>query len=397
MAILVIGCSVSFAKNHKKPIAEKPAPSVDYEKKIEEQNVILDSIKTELEKGREKLRQLQNQEGSVVAQLEQVEANIATSQSYLHHVSTKIDSVSESITHLGNQLDSAGRELALRQAAMKKRLRAMYKTGPEPLPRLMLSSASISAMLHRARYYSELSRYDRQLMASIAAARARIAGDKESLEKEKKKLAGLKKAKESEYATFVDEQESREKLLAEVRSQKESYVKMITELETAEKQVQNIVAALESKRKTTRTPYEKSLNAAFEKRRGSLPWPVDGTVVNPFGRMVHAVYKTVTMNTGIDISASKGEKVRCVAPGRVAYIGWMRGLGKLVIVDHGGYYTTYARLEETLVAKDAKVETGTVVGLVGESQTYEETKLHFEIRKSTEAMDPAEWLEKKRK
>jgi septal ring factor EnvC (AmiA/AmiB activator) len=75
----------------------------------------------------------------------------------------------------------------------------------------------------------------------------------------------------------------------------------------------------------------------------------------------------------------------------------MRGLGKLVIVDHGGYYTTYARLEEALVTKDGKVEPGTVLGLVGESQTFEEPKLHFEIRKSTEAMDPAEWLEKKKK
>jgi murein hydrolase activator len=397
MAVLVIGCSLAFAKNHKKPIAVKPAPSVDFEKKIEEKNVILDSIRNELEKGRDKLRQLQSQEGSVVAQLEQVEQNIATSQSYLRHVSLKIDSLTQSITRLGNQLDSATRDLGWRQAVMKKRLRAMYKAGPVRLPQLMLSSNTVSDMLHRARYFGELGRYDRQLVTKIAATRARIAGDKEARELEKKRQASLKRAKESEYKTLVAEQASREKLLTEVRSQKDSYVKMIHELEGAQKELQDIVAALESKRKTTRTAYEKSLNATFEKRKGSLPWPVDGGVVNAFGRVVHSVYKTVTMNTGIDISATKGEKVHCVAPGKVAYVGWMRGLGKLVIVDHGGYYTTYARLEEALVAKDAKVEPGTVLGLVGESQTFEEPKLHFEIRKSTEAMDPAEWLEKKKK
>jgi septal ring factor EnvC (AmiA/AmiB activator) len=397
MAVLVIGCSLVFAKNRTKPIAVKPAPSVDFEKKIEEKNVILDSIKNELEKGRDKLRQLQSQEGSVAAQLEQVEKNIATSQNYLRHVSLKIDSLSQSITRLGNQLDSATRDLGWRQAVMKKRLRAMYKAGPVRLPQLLLSSNTVSDMLHRARYFGELGRYDRQLVAKISATRQRIAGDKEALEKEKKRLASLKRAKESEYGALVAEQASREKLLGEVRSQKDSYVKMIKELESAQKELQNIVAALESKRKTTRTPYEKSLNATFEKRKGSLPWPVDGSVVNGFGRVVHSVYKTVTMNTGIDISATKGEKVHCVAPGKVAYVGWMRGLGKLVIVDHGGYYTTYARLEEALVAKDGKVEPGTVLGLVGESQTFEEPKLHFEIRKSTEAMDPAEWLEKKKK
>jgi septal ring factor EnvC (AmiA/AmiB activator) len=397
MAVLVVGCSLVFAKNRAKPIAVKPAPSVDFEKKIEEKNAVLDSIKNELEKGRDKLRQLQGQEGSVVAQLDQVERNIATSENYLKRVSEKIDSLSQSITRLGNQLDSATRDLGWRQAVMKKRLRAMYKAGPVLLPQLLLSSSTVSDMLHRARYFGELGRYDRQLVARIAATRERIAGDKVARELEKKRQSALKRAKESEYEAFVEEQASREKLLEEVRSQKDSYVKMIHELESAQKELQDIVAALESKRKTTRTPYEKSLNATFEKRKGSLPWPVDGGVVNGFGRVVHSVYKTVTMNTGIDISATKGEKVHCVAAGKVAYVGWMRGLGKLVIVDHGGYYTTYARLEEALVAKDAKVEPGAVLGLVAESQTFEEPKLHFEIRKSTEAMDPAEWLEKKKK
>jgi septal ring factor EnvC (AmiA/AmiB activator) len=103
------------------------------------------------------------------------------------------------------------------------------------------------------------------------------------------------------------------------------------------------------------------------------------------------------MNTGIDIAASHGEKVHCVASGKVAYVGWMRGLGKLVIVDHGGYYTTYARLEEAQVVKDDIVAAGAVLGLVGEPNPFDPPKLHFEIRKSTEAMDPVEWLEKRRK
>jgi septal ring factor EnvC (AmiA/AmiB activator) len=399
---MVIGCgSLLFAKNTKKAIAEKQVvarTTTDYDKKIEEKNAVLDSIKAELQKGREKLQQLQNQEGTVTARLSQLESNIATSESYLREIAVKIDSSSRTIARLGEELANADKELALRQALMKKRLRAIYKAGQISLPQLILTSRSMSDMLHRVRYFSELNRYDRRLAAKIDTTRKKIEADKTVLERQQKRLTLLKKDKESEYGSLVADQESHKKMLSDVRVQKDSYVKMIRELEAAQKELQNIVAMLEKNRKKKApTAYEKSLNETFEKQKGSLPWPVEGKIVTEFGKVVHSVYKTVTMNTGIDIGAATGEKVYCVASGKVAYVGWMRGLGKLVIVDHGGYYTTYARLEDALVAKDDKVEAGSAIGKVGEINPFDVPKLHFEIRRSTEALDPLEWLGRKKK
>ena len=49
-----------------------------------------------------------------------------------------------------------------------------------------------------------------------------------------------------------------------------------------------------------------------------------------------------------------------------------------------------------MVEKDDEVKSGSVIGTVGgDGGILGETKLHFEIRKSTEALDPVEWLEKK--
>jgi len=50
------------------------------------------------------------------------------------------------------------------------------------------------------------------------------------------------------------------------------------------------------------------------------------------------------MNTGIEIAAVVGQSVRCVADGSIVYNGTMRGFGVFVIVDHNGYYSTYAHL-----------------------------------------------------
>jgi len=384
-----------FAKENKINAISKNIRDVNLENKISEKSATLDSIKKELELGREKLKILKQQEGSVIAQLEQLEINISTSQNYLTRISHKIDTTTHLISLLEIQLDSANKELQIRQQIMKKRLRAMYKAQIAGANNLLMSSQNLSQILHRAKYFSELGKYDRRLLSSIKSAKEKVGQNKERLEKERKKLLELKETKQLEYSALLNEQNEREKLLKEVRAQKENYIKMIKTLENAQKELEKIILSLE-KKKNIRTTYEKSLNAAFESKKGFLPWPVNGKVTSKFGKVVHSVYKTVTMNTGIEISAKKGEKVICIASGKVVYIGTMRGLGNIVIVDHGGYYSAYAKLDVINVNINDDVKKGTILGNLGDSLGIEPPKLHFEIRREGEALDPEEWLEEKK-
>jgi murein hydrolase activator len=367
----------------------------DFEKKIEEKHLALDSIKIELIKGREKLRQLKQEEGSYVSQLEQLEKNISVSQSYLKKLNVKMDTTSHTITTLSVELEGENRRLATRQAEMRKRLRNIYKTGQLEISEVVLTSRSMSDLLHRLRYFEVLHNYDMQLLHQIDSTRSSIRIRKTKLENVHTQLSALRQEKESEHGELMKEQESRRILLESVRSQKTIYSVMIKDLENAQQELKKIVAMLEGKRKKARTVKEQGLLSGFEKRKGALPWPVSGKVLSEFGKVVHSVYKTVIMNTGIDISAQKGEKVYCIASGKVAYIGWMRGFGKFAIVDHGGYYTTYAQMEEVIVEKDTDVSPRSVIGVIGDQSIAGGTKLHFEIRKSTEALDPLEWLEKR--
>jgi septal ring factor EnvC (AmiA/AmiB activator) len=169
---------------------------------------------------------------------------------------------------------------------------------------------------------------------------------------------------------------------------------MVRELEAAQKELNVLIEQLEQRRVKARTEYERGLTVKIEEHKGKLPWPVSGEIVKGFGKIVHPVYKTVTVNNGIDISAGKGETVQCVAPGRVVYIGRMRGLGKFIVVDHsGGYLTIYGHLDAVRVVLEQSVDFGTELGTVGESGSLSGAKLHFEVRKSTASLDPTEWLE----
>jgi septal ring factor EnvC (AmiA/AmiB activator) len=134
----------------------------------------------------------------------------------------------------------------------------------------------------------------------------------------------------------------------------------------------------------------------FGKVRGQLDWPVPGTVEVKYGRQVDPRFKTVLQQKGFDIRAPEGAVVRAPYAASVGYAGWFSGFGNLVILDHGeGYYTLYAHLRETSVAKGDRVAEGTELGSVGDTGSLKGAYLYFEIRSGSKALDPAQWLRKK--
>ena len=120
-----------------------------------------------------------------------------------------------------------------------------------------------------------------------------------------------------------------------------------------------------------------------------LSWPLQVPVLgDPFGpRGNH-------FHPGIDFPAPTGTPVYAARTGRVTWAGWRPdGYGDLVSIAHGaGLRTLYAHLSEILVARGARVTTGTLVGRVGATGLATGPHLHFEVRLRGAAIDPATGL-----
>jgi murein DD-endopeptidase MepM/ murein hydrolase activator NlpD len=101
------------------------------------------------------------------------------------------------------------------------------------------------------------------------------------------------------------------------------------------------------------------------------------------------------VHTGIDIDAPSGTPVRAAAPGKVVWAGYGLYAGKyesddpygiaVTIVHDFGYkgeklYSIYAHLREAFVREGEWVNTGDILGLVGETGATTGPHLHFEIR-----------------
>jgi murein DD-endopeptidase MepM/ murein hydrolase activator NlpD len=130
-------------------------------------------------------------------------------------------------------------------------------------------------------------------------------------------------------------------------------------------------------------PQGPSVQTAATHTVPALAWPIRGTIVEKFG------VGTRYINNGITIRSKPADPVRAAAAGTVVYSGRQRGYGNLVIVRHGQtVYTVYAHLHERLIALDARVQPGQVIGKAGEVPSAGVDGLHFQVYDRTKAIDP---------
>lgn len=367
------------------------------QKEISRHDQDLKSIRKKLEAGKKKLKQLKKEEKNVLRQLDQIDANLILTRRLIRSLAGKEKALNGEIKNLGFQLDTLRDSLQIRKQKMRKRLRVIYKQGKPGFLEAFLAAPSLAEGFERDRFFKELNAYDRRLLRSLKETKDRVEQKKAELERKREEIISVRLEKENEKQEFDAQKEDRNGMLKEIKSKRETYEQLVRELEASQKAIMDLVLALEAeKKKLSKSEKEKrkrEQKVFREKFKGKMMWPTNGEVLRRFGKHKHKEYKTTTVNLGIDIKAPEGQSVLSVSDGSVIYIGNMRGYGNFIMVEHkGSYYSIYAHLQEILVEKGQAVELGQLIGRVGDTGSFEGSKLHFEFRKGKEVLDPEEWL-----
>lgn len=113
-------------------------------------------------------------------------------------------------------------------------------------------------------------------------------------------------------------------------------------------------------------------------------WPAQGPVIAGYDE---------SRNKGLDIGGKAGDPVLAAADGYVVFAdGVVRGYGKLIILKHNNtYLSAYAHNQTVLVKETQSVKRGQKIAEMGNSDA-DRVKLHFEIRRLGQPMDPAKLL-----
>ena len=119
-------------------------------------------------------------------------------------------------------------------------------------------------------------------------------------------------------------------------------------------------------------------------RKAFLRTPVDfRRMSSRVGRRHHPTLNRMKMHKGVDYAARAGTPIKAAGDGKIVFRGRKGGYGRVVIIQHGGRYSTlYAHMRGfkrgQYVGK--RVKQGQIIGYVGSSGRATGPHLHYEFR-----------------
>ena len=132
---------------------------------------------------------------------------------------------------------------------------------------------------------------------------------------------------------------------------------------------------------------------------GMLQWPlpVAGTITSRFGHRVDPITGEVSSHTGTDIACAEGTPILAAADGTVTVANgldsWDGSYGYYIQIDHGGgLETLYAHCSSICVTTGQQVQTGQVIGYVGQTGRVTGSHLHLETRVNGSRVDSMQFF-----
>ena len=263
----------------------------------------------------------------------------------------------------------------------------------------VFSSNSYNQMFRRLGYIVQYTNSRKKQIQEIEIVTNELDNQKNNLIHEKRIQNKLLSDEVIENNKLQKLQRNQKKTISDLGKKERRIKKEIKERRIALEQLDNLI------KEVIRSEREKlsgvdldliKLTESFETNIGKLIWPVSsGFISNKFGVHPHPVIKNVKVkNDGIDIQTSKGSKVYSVFSGKVSTVAFIPGMNNVIIINHGDYYTLYAKLNNLVVEKGDIITIGqNIADIVTNSDGVSE--LQFQVWKNNIKLNPEKWIMKK--
>jgi septal ring factor EnvC (AmiA/AmiB activator) len=374
--------------------AQQNADQKGAEQRIRDEKARLEALKSEREELQRRRTSLQNTVHDLSEEVETLDREADVTARVMHSLDAQLDAISSEVGTTTADLVRAQDEITVKQATLRRRLVDIFKRGPLFDFQVLLSARSFGELLARYKYLHLLAVRDQTLVHRVEDLRNQINHQRANLVRfqENIKLNLDEKAQEEDRLRTLRLEQSRS--LAHAKRRAQDTDERLQAISRDETRLSSVIANLEAARlRAERTSPGASRSAStISKGNGSMDWPVQGSILYNFGRVVNPNNTTVRWN-GIGIKAAAGTEVHAVAAGKVLVADLFGTYGLTVIVQHpGGDYSVYGSLSKITTEKGAVVTKGQVIGYVGTSDPDLPAHLHFELRPQGHAVDPIDFL-----
>lgn len=351
----------------------------------------LTKLQQQIHESQKKFEQQSGELGGLEKLLRESEQNIGNLNQQLVATEVKLKNSQEKITQLQAEEKALQKQLSKHHDILYAQIRSEYQYGGQHKLKLLLNQEEPEKLgrnliyydyLHRARF-NEIDKAT-VLLQSVNEVQAVISQEKSLAEQAKVSLL-------SERSLLEEAQKQRKSAVNSLSNNVVSEKEKLAQLEGNEKQLKGLIEKL---RAALADIPVVDKGKGFDKSQGKLYWPVVGKPSNQFGQKRTSARSSMNWQ-GVFIPSNEGNNVRSIYHGRVAFAEWMRGLGLLIIIDHGdGYMSLYGHNQSLFRQVGEWVEAGEKVATVGNSGGYNQPGLYFEVRKQGNPLNPAKWCAK---
>ncbi|MCP4431082.1 MAG: peptidoglycan DD-metalloendopeptidase family protein [Gammaproteobacteria bacterium] len=329
----------------------------------------------------------QDSKSRYAAQLRKIEGQIGKFSKKIRNTEKQIRQSKSELDKLRRSRKSHQKKLVQENDFLAQQVHAAYTLGKQEKIKLLFSQKDPAALQRNLIYYQYFSNARVNLIDEIENSIEAILSTESKIGAEKQKLDQNFQILKQQKSKLDKDSNKRKTIINSLGKQIKKQGGQLNQLEDEAKQLQNLIDSISDI--LTEIPEPDLDRKAFAKLRGKLAWPVKGKLKRMFGRQKPL---SNLRWQGVVIEAPSGRHVHAVSHGRVAFADWLRGLGNLIIVDHGNSYLSLYGHNESLFKKAGDwVEPGDIIGSVGNSGGQSRPALYFEIRKKGKPQNPSKW------
>lgn len=274
------------------------------------------------------------------------------------------------------------------QALFSEQLRQAYQFRQQDPLLMMLNQTDIQTMDRMMAYYRYFNATRLKQMQQIKTMLTELYDNEQTITQKTHSLKALEAKQRQQQRALLAQRQKQVALLHAMDQQLHSKQAQLKKLEADKQALTHLLDHLQQQ-------HQRQYQAQFFLRqKGNLPAPTQGHIILHFNDAVSA--QTDLPLHGILISAPTGQAVKAVAPGKVVFANWLRGMGFLIIIDHGkGYMSLYGHNQTLQVQTNDRIKQGQTIAYVGQSGGAKTPALYFAIRHNGTALDPLHWIKMK--
>jgi septal ring factor EnvC (AmiA/AmiB activator) len=347
----------------------------------------LKSVLRKIDKLKQAIDVKEDSKSQYIKQLKTIEGDIGRLGQKIRALGKEIRSKKSELKSLRATRLEHQRQLSRENEYLAEQVYAAFTLGRQEKVKLLFSQQDPQTLQRNLVYYQYFSNARVDLINAVQDNIDKIIKTEQLIQQARLDLEKNQQALNEQKKQLNRDLGKRKTIISSLDKQLKKQGGNLSRLKDEATQLQNLIKSIE--KLFADAPESEISRKSFARLKGKLAWPLKGKLRKLFGRTKP---QSDLRWQGVKIEAANGSHVMAVSHGRVAFADWLRGLGNLIIIDHGNsYLSLYGHNESLFKTAGEWVEAGDVISSVGSSGGEQKAGLYFEIRKKGKPQNPTRW------